>query len=67
MIAHAFTTVGLHRVELEVYRHNPRAKHVHERVGFVEEGTLPEALLWHGEFLDATIMFILAHEWTRRD
>jgi RimJ/RimL family protein N-acetyltransferase len=67
VLAHAFTTVGLHRVELQVYRHNPRAKHVYERVGFVEEGTLREALLWGGEFLDATIMSILAHEWARRD
>jgi RimJ/RimL family protein N-acetyltransferase len=31
------------------------------------KGTLREALLWGGEFLDATIMSILAHEWARRD
>ena len=35
ILAHAFDTVGVHRVELEVYSFNPRARHVYEQVGAV--------------------------------
>jgi RimJ/RimL family protein N-acetyltransferase len=62
-LAHAFTTVGLHRVELEVYAFNPRARRVYEKVGFVAEGTRRQALHWHGEWIDAHVMAVLAHEW----
>lgn len=63
VLGHAFDTVGLHRVELEVYDHNPRARHVYERVGFVVEGRRREALRWEGRYHDAILMGLLAHEW----
>jgi RimJ/RimL family protein N-acetyltransferase len=65
VLAHAFETVGLHRIELEVYAFNPRARHVYEKVGFVHEGTKRQALLWAGEWDDAHLMAILAGEWSR--
>ena len=37
-MSHAFG-VGLHRVELDVYAFNTRARHVYEKLGFVLEGT----------------------------
>jgi RimJ/RimL family protein N-acetyltransferase len=63
ILAHAFETVGLHRVELSVYRFNPRARRVYDKVGFVYEGTMRDALLWDGEWIDADTMSILDHEW----
>ena len=39
ILRHAFENVGLHRVDLEVYEFNPRARRVYEEVGFVFEGT----------------------------
>ena len=48
MLAHAFETVGLHRVALEVYVFNPRARRVYEKTGFVYEGTMRQSLLWDG-------------------
>ena len=45
IVDYAFDTVGLHRLELEVYAFNPRARHVYERAGFVYEGTRRDALL----------------------
>jgi RimJ/RimL family protein N-acetyltransferase len=63
VLAHAFDTAGLHRVELEVYAFNPRARHVYEKVGFVHEGTRRHALRWRGAWVDAHIMAILADEW----
>jgi RimJ/RimL family protein N-acetyltransferase len=63
ILAHAFETAGLHRVELSVYAFNPRARRVYDKVGFVYEGTMRDALLWDGEWIDADTMSILDREW----
>lgn len=60
-VAHAFA-VGLHRIELEVYDFNPRARRVYEKVGFIHEGTKREALWWDGSWVDAHVMAILASD-----
>lgn len=62
-VAHAIERVGLHRVELEVYDFNLRARHVYEKVGFVYEGTRRDALRFDGEWVDAHTMSVLAIEW----
>lgn len=62
-VGHAFDT-GLHRVSLTVYDFNPRARHVYEKVGFVHEGTLRQALRWDGDWIDGHIMAILSEDWT---
>jgi RimJ/RimL family protein N-acetyltransferase len=51
--------LGIHRVELEVYAFNPRARRVYEKVGYVAEGVLRDALLWDGEWVDAVVMSML--------
>ncbi|HET9169934.1 MAG TPA: GNAT family protein [Actinospica sp.] len=63
ILAHAFETVGVNRVELDVYDFNPRARRVYEKVGFVHEGTKRQALLWDGEWVDAHVMAMLASDW----
>jgi RimJ/RimL family protein N-acetyltransferase len=65
ILGHAFGTVGLHRISLEVYAFNPRALAVYERAGFVREGVLRDALYWDGEYVDSIVMSILAPEWAR--
>lgn len=65
MLDHAFTTAGVHRVELEVYDFNPRARHVYERAGFVLEGTKRDALAWDGRWVDAHLMAALVEDWQR--
>jgi RimJ/RimL family protein N-acetyltransferase len=57
--AWALDTVGLHRVELEVYSHNPRAQRVYEKCGFRVEGRRRGALLWNGDRYDAVVMGLL--------
>jgi RimJ/RimL family protein N-acetyltransferase len=64
VLAHAFGTAGLHRVELEVHDINPRARRVYDRVGFVHEGVRRQALLWEGAWIDTHVMAILAGEWS---
>ena len=65
IVDHAFA-LGIHRIELEVYAFNPRARHVYERAGFTLEGTKRHALRWDGEWIDAHLMSILATDPRRR-
>jgi RimJ/RimL family protein N-acetyltransferase len=65
IIGYAFERLGLHRVELQVYAFNPRARRVYDKVGFVAEGVLRDALRWGDGWVDATVMSILAPEWNR--
>lgn len=63
IVGYGFEELGLHRISLEVYAFNPRARRAYEKVGFVAEGVLRDALCWAGEWVDATVMSILAPEW----
>ncbi|MEU6095001.1 GNAT family protein [Streptomyces sp. NPDC047079] len=65
IVGYGFESLRLHRISLEVYAFNPRARRVYEKVGFVPEGVLRHALLWDGEWVDAAVMSILAPEWFR--
>ena len=65
-VGHAFEGLGLHRVELEVYAFNPRARRVYEKVGFVLEGTKREALRYADAWVDCHVMGMLAQEWRPR-
>jgi RimJ/RimL family protein N-acetyltransferase len=65
IVGYGFDTLGLHRISLEVFASNPRARRVYEKAGFVAEGVLRDALLWEGERIDAVVMSVLASEWAR--
>ena len=66
VLSHAFDTVGLHRVSLEVYDHNPRARRLYERIGFAHEGTLRDALRLDECWVDAHLMALLRPDWDAR-
>ncbi len=57
-VQHGLRTMGLHRISLEVYDFNPRARHVYEKVGFVHEGTGRDALLFDDLWIDVHYMAI---------
>ena len=63
ILGHAFESLGLHRVGLEVYAFNPRGRRAYGKVGFVEEGLRRDALRFDGEFVDSVLMSVLAPEW----
>jgi RimJ/RimL family protein N-acetyltransferase len=65
IVGYGFEKLGLHRIELLVYAFNPRARRVYDKVGFVAEGVLRDALRWDDEWVDGTVMSILAPEWHR--
>ncbi|MER7563493.1 GNAT family protein [Streptomyces sp. NPDC097941] len=63
IVGHGFEQLGLHRIELEVYRHNHRALRVYEKAGFTVEGVRREADLRDGEWVDWVVMGLLDREW----
>ena len=54
--------MNLHRVELEVFDYNPRARAMYEKAGFKLEGTKRDAIYINNEFHDVYIMSILEEE-----
>jgi RimJ/RimL family protein N-acetyltransferase len=64
IVGYGFERLGLHRISLEVYSFNPRARRVYEKAGFRAEGVLRESLRYGEEWIDATVMSILASEWS---
>ncbi len=59
VVDHALDELGVHRLALEVFDLNPRARRVYEKCGFVVEGRIRDALLWEGQRHDALIMAVL--------
>lgn len=53
---------GLHRVSLTVFAFNPRARHVYEKCGFVEEGRCRDVLYRDGRWHDDFVMAVLADD-----
>ncbi|MGY0023610.1 GNAT family N-acetyltransferase [Streptomyces sp. cg35] len=63
VVAHGFGTVGLHRIGLEAFADNHRARHVYEKVGFVLEGVRRQVALHDGAWRDEVVMGMLADDW----
>jgi RimJ/RimL family protein N-acetyltransferase len=63
IVGHGFERLGLHRLQLELYGDNARARRVYEKVGFVVEGVRREAALRDGVWVDEVLMALLDHEW----
>lgn len=55
----AFERLGLHRLALQVFDHNPRARRVYEKCGFVVEGVRREVQRIGGDWHDAIDMGML--------
>jgi RimJ/RimL family protein N-acetyltransferase len=66
MVAHAFGTLGLHRIALSVFEFNERAIRAYARVGFRVEGRARQAIWRDGRWWDEIQMSVLSEEWTRR-
>jgi ribosomal-protein-serine acetyltransferase len=63
LLAHAFETLELHRVVIEVVVDNARSRAIPERLGFREEAVLREAKLIGGRYEDAALYAMLASDW----
>ncbi len=63
MVDHAFGTLGLHRVSLNVFEFNERAIRAYRRVGFLVEGRSRESIWRDGRWWDELSMSILVSDW----
>jgi RimJ/RimL family protein N-acetyltransferase len=57
---------GAHRLWLDVFVTNTRARRLYASLGFREEGLLRDAILRDGEFHSQVLMSLLEHEYTER-
>jgi len=63
MLRYAFDELNLHRVELETYAFNPRARRCYHKAGFRDEGVRREAHYRDGVYHDVYTMAILKADW----
>jgi len=65
LIRMVFEEFHAHRLFLDVFESNARARHLYESLGFVYEGTLREAALVDGEYHSLCLMSLLRGEYVR--
>jgi diamine N-acetyltransferase len=66
VIRMAFEELGAHRLFLDVYEDNARARHLYEALGFVYEGAMREAAQRDGAWFDLHLMSMLESEYRSR-
>ena len=63
ILKHGFDTLNLNRIFLRVFANNHRAIRCYEKVGFIHEGHMRQAIYNDGEYLDILLMSVLREEW----
>lgn len=64
LIRIAFRELGAHRLFLDVFEDNARARHIYESLGFQYEGVMREAAHRDGHWCNLHLMSILESEYT---
>ena len=59
----AFREMGAHRLELDTFEHNARARRVFEAAGFSLEGVLRDRVFRDGRFISLAVMSMLEGEY----
>jgi len=67
IVRHAFETLNLNRVWLQVYEDNVRGIRAYEKAGFRKEGVLRQDVFRAGRYWDTILMAILREEWAEQD
>lgn len=65
MIDYAFKTLNFNRVELKVAAENTAGFRVYQKIGFVHEGTLRQAMFRDGKYSDFHVMSILREDFIK--
>jgi ribosomal-protein-alanine N-acetyltransferase len=63
VLAFAFETIGVHRLEARAAVRNGRGNGALQKMGAVREGVLRKSFLRNGEYLDQVLWTILADDW----
>ncbi|WP_040984739.1 GNAT family N-acetyltransferase [Oceanobacillus jeddahense] len=67
IIDYIFKNTTLNQLTLSVLEFNPRARHVYEKVGFMEESVDKNELEFEGEWIDSINMKLTRENWLNRD
>jgi RimJ/RimL family protein N-acetyltransferase len=62
MVDYAFKTLNLNRIQLHVCAENTPAIKIYQRVGFIKEGILRQAMFRNGNYVDFWVMGILRND-----
>jgi diamine N-acetyltransferase len=65
MVDYAFKMLNLNRIQLHVCAENIAAIKIYERVGFIKEGVLRQAMFRNGNYVDFWVMGILKNDWLK--
>jgi diamine N-acetyltransferase len=63
LLDYAFAVLGYHKVNLDLFEYNARARAMYEKLGFVLEGRRRENHWSRGRFWDDILMGVTAEEW----
>lgn len=66
LIGMSFEQFHAHRLLLDVFEDNPRAFHLYQSLGFVEEGLMREAALRDGQYCSLRLLSMLHREYVAR-
>ncbi len=66
LIDRAFQELSAHRLWLDVFESNARARHLYASLGFVEEGMLRDCICWVDGFRSLVVMSMLEAEYQAR-
>jgi RimJ/RimL family protein N-acetyltransferase len=66
VLDHAFGTLALHRVQVDIFGFNTRAIAIYERLGFRREGTIRDGHFFEHRFADVVVMGLLEDEYRER-
>jgi RimJ/RimL family protein N-acetyltransferase len=67
VLAFAFDTLGVHRLEARASVRNGRGNGALRKIGAVQEGVLRKSFLRNGEYQDQALWAILADDWRERN
>lgn len=65
LINHAFTVLNLNRIEIKCGTGNHKSQAIAERLHFKLEGTLHQAELLQGKFIDLNLYSLLKADWAK--
>ncbi|MFC1947167.1 GNAT family N-acetyltransferase [Chloroflexota bacterium] len=63
IIRYTFDTTEIYRLEATIRPENTRSRNLASRMGFHEEGTLRDYILWDGKYWDMVMYSLLKKEW----
>ena len=66
LLGHAFTALDMNRIEADIDPRNEASARLLERLGFRQEGYMPERWIVHGEKADTAFYGLLRRYWDER-